>query len=133
MQYGLKTVTLHGSGEPTLNRDMPKFVRAVKERGLTCISFTNGLKLTEQLSQELIDAGIDILRLSCIGYDEDTYHEWMEKGDYDVVRNNASVRSINRDPVDARRVNPVSSNGHAVNIARDDCYLKCHVGIFSTF
>jgi len=89
MQYGLKTVTLHGSGEPTLNRDMPKFVRAVKERGLTCISFTNGLKLTEQLSKELIDAGIDILRLSCIGYDEDTYHEWMARGNYNLVRANA--------------------------------------------
>jgi len=89
MQYGLKTVTLHGSGEPTLNKDMPAFVRAVKERGLTCISFTNGLKLTEKLSQELIDAGIDILRLSCIGYDEDTYHEWMAGGNYDVVRENA--------------------------------------------
>ena len=26
MQYGLDTVSLHGSGEPTLNRDMPAFV-----------------------------------------------------------------------------------------------------------
>jgi len=89
MQYGLKTVTLHGSGEPTLNKDMPDFVRAVKKRGLTCISFTNGLKLTEKLSKELIDAGIDILRLSCIGYDKETYEEWMERGDYDLVRENA--------------------------------------------
>jgi len=89
MQYGLKTVTLHGSGEPTLNRDMPDFVRVVKERGLTCISFTNGLKLTEKLSKELINAGIDILRLSCIGYNEETYVEWMEKGDYNIVRENA--------------------------------------------
>jgi len=89
MQYGLKTVTLHGSGEPTLNRNMPEYVRAVKERGLTCISFTNGLKLTENLSHELIDAGIDILRLSCIGYNEETYNEWMAGGNYALVRENA--------------------------------------------
>jgi len=89
MQYGLQTVTLHGSGEPTLNRDFPKFVKAVKDRGLTCISFTNGKKLTEKLSGELIEAGIDILRLSCIGYDKPTYTKWMEGGDYDLVRENA--------------------------------------------
>ncbi|MHC4229408.1 MAG: radical SAM protein [Planctomycetota bacterium] len=89
MQYGLKTVTLHGSGEPTLNRDMPRFVKAIKERNLICISFTNGLKLTAKLSSELIEAGIDILRLSAIGYDRETYNQWMEGGDYDLVRDNA--------------------------------------------
>lgn len=89
MQYGLKTVTLHGSGEPTLHRQMADFVRIVKSRGLTCISFTNGLKLTEELSQNLIAAGIDVLRLSCIGYDEKSYNEWMAGGDYELVRNNA--------------------------------------------
>lgn len=89
MDYGLQTVTLHGSGEPSLNRNFAEYVRAVKQRGLTCISFTNGLRLTEKLSGELIEAGIDILRLSCIGYDEKTYHKWMAGGDYDLVRENA--------------------------------------------
>lgn len=89
MQYGLKTVTLHGSGEPTLHSQFPDFVRAVKSRDLTCISFTNGLKLTNDLSEELIDAGIDILRLSCIGYDRETYESSMVRGNYDLVRENA--------------------------------------------
>ena len=89
MQYGLQTVTLHGSGEPTLNRDFPEYVRAVKDRGLTCISFTNGKKLTEELSHRLIDAGIDVLRLSCIGYNKATYEDWMAGGDYNLVRENA--------------------------------------------
>lgn len=89
LQYGLKTVTLHGSGEPTLNRNFPDYVKIVKERGLQCISFTNGKKLNERLSGELIEAGIDILRLSCIGYDAPTYEQWMAGGDYDLVRENA--------------------------------------------
>ncbi len=89
MQYGLQTVTLHGSGEPTLNKDFPRYVQSVKDRGLQCISFTNGKKLTEKLSNELIAAGIDILRLSCIGYDLETYTKWMEGGDYNLVRANA--------------------------------------------
>lgn len=89
MQYGLKTVTLHGSGEPTLNKNFPEYVRLVKERGLNCISFTNAKRLTPKLSEGLIEAGIDILRLSCIGYDAPTYGKWMEGGDYDLVRENA--------------------------------------------
>jgi len=89
MQYGLETVTLHGSGEPTLHREFPAYVEAVKRRGLTCISFTNGLKLTAELSGQLVDAGIDVLRLSCIGYDKQTYEAAMVRGKYDLVRENA--------------------------------------------
>ncbi|MDH3452280.1 MAG: radical SAM protein [Gammaproteobacteria bacterium] len=88
MQYGLDTVSLHGSGEPTLNRDMAKFVRLVKDKDLRCISFTNGLKLTEKLSRELIEAGIDVLRISCIGYDRESYAHWMSKDTFETVRAN---------------------------------------------
>lgn len=88
MPYGLDTVSLHGSGEPTLNRDMPKFVRYVKEKGLRCVSFTNGLRLTEAMSRELIEAGIDVLRISCIGYDRESYAHWMSRDTYEDVRTN---------------------------------------------
>ena len=60
MQYGLDTVSLHGSGEPTLNRDMPKFVKYVKNKGIKCLSFTNGFRLTKNMSRELIRVeGVD--------------------------------------------------------------------------
>ena len=88
MQYGLDTVSLHGSGEPTLNRAMPKFVKYVKDKGLRCLSFTNGLRLTEDMSRELIDAGLDVLRISCIGYDRESYAHWMSKDTFEQVREN---------------------------------------------
>lgn len=87
-QYGLTTVSLHGGGEPTLNRDFAKCVRLVKSRGLRCVSITNALRLTPELSAELVDAGIDVLRVSAIGYDAKTYSEWMRGGDYELVRSN---------------------------------------------
>ena len=88
LQYGLETVSLHGSGEPTLSPDMPKYVSYIKKKGLKCISFTNGSKLTLKLSKELITAGIDVLRISCIGYDEQTYSSWMSRNNFNSVRNN---------------------------------------------
>ena len=86
--YGVESVSLHGSGEPTLNPDMPDIVRAVKSRGFKCVSFTNGFKLDEQLGRRLIEAGIDVLRVSAIGYDRASYRRWMSKDVFEQVRNN---------------------------------------------
>ena len=77
LQYGLDTVSLHGSGEPTLSKDMPKYVSYIKSKGVKCLSFTNGSQLTPKLSAGLIEAGIDVLRISCIGFDKSSYHHWM--------------------------------------------------------
>jgi MoaA/NifB/PqqE/SkfB family radical SAM enzyme len=86
--HGLRTVSLHGSGEPTLNRDMAKYVSYVKSKSIKCISFTNGYRLTEDLSKELIEAGIDVLRISCIGYDKTSYARWMSMDVFEEVREN---------------------------------------------
>lgn len=90
LDYGLECVTLHGSGEPTMHPQFPEYVRAVKSRGLECISFTNGFRLNESLSEKLIDAGIDVLRISCIGYDKTTYESSMIRGDFNRVRENVT-------------------------------------------
>lgn len=88
LQYGLETVSLHGSGEPTLNPDMAKFVAYIKSKNVKCVSFTNGSKLTADTSRALIEAGIDILRVSCIGYDGESYAHWMSMDVFEEVRAN---------------------------------------------
>ena len=98
LQYGVESVSLHGSGEPTLNADMPEAVRAVKSRGLKCLSFTNGYRLDEKMSRRLIDAGIDVLRVSAIGSDRDAYHRWMSIDVFEQVRDNVRrFGQLNRD------------------------------------
>ncbi|OGR98194.1 MAG: hypothetical protein A2V88_03555 [Elusimicrobia bacterium RBG_16_66_12] len=83
---GVEVVSLQGSGEPTIHPEMPKFVAYVKSQGLQCISLTNGFMLTPKLSRELIEAGLDILRISAIGYDRESYAKWMDKDAYEKVR-----------------------------------------------
>ena len=85
-KYGLEVVSLQGSGEPTLHPEMPKFVAYVKKQGLKCISLTNGYLLTPQLSRSLIEAGLDTLRVSAIGYDRDSYQKWMSKDAFEKSR-----------------------------------------------
>ena len=91
LSYGLDTVSLHGSGEPTLSKDMPKYVSYIKSKGVKCVSFTNGFRLTRELSRGLIEAGIDVLRISCIGYDKKSYAHWMSVDVFDEVRNNVKL------------------------------------------
>ena len=86
VDYGLQSVSLHGSGEPTLSADMPEAVRYVKSKGLECVSFTNGFRLGDDLSRQLIEARLDLLRVSCIGYDRQSYERWMSKDAFEQVR-----------------------------------------------
>jgi len=87
--YGLQVISLQGSGEPTLRPDMPKFVEYVKRKGIKCISLTNGFHLTPKLSRGLIEAGLDTLRISAVGYDRETYRKWMSEDAFDRVRKQA--------------------------------------------
>src|SRR4029453_15935651 len=82
-RHGWGMISLHGSGEATLHPEMPRFVKHVKDAGMQCITVTNGYHLGERLSRALIKAGIDIIRVSGIGYDHETYRQWMKKDAFD--------------------------------------------------
>lgn len=69
----LERVVLHGLGEPLLNKDLPRMVRYLKERGTYVLFNSNGISLTEKKGQELIDAGLDEYRLSMDGASREMY------------------------------------------------------------
>lgn len=87
-QYGHPAINLEGSGEPTLAKNLPDYIRAVKSRDLTCLLFTNGTRLTGKFMQDIIDAGIDVIRVSMIGYNNETYANWMGIDNFDKVLSN---------------------------------------------
>ena len=55
---------LHGIGEPMLNRELPRFVAHLKERGAQVLFNTNGVLLDERRGDALVAAGLDELRVS---------------------------------------------------------------------
>lgn len=76
-ETSLKVVNLYGFGEPLMNPRIANMVCALKESQV-CREirlFTNGALLTEELGQQLIDAGLDILRVSVEALDSDGYRE----------------------------------------------------------
>src|SRR6266436_6678334 len=57
-------VVLHGVGEPMMVKALPRMVRYLKDRGTYVLFNTNGTLLTRRKGQELIDSGLDELRVS---------------------------------------------------------------------
>ncbi len=55
---------LHGIGEPLLNRNLPRFVAHLKERGAHVLFNTNGVLLDQARGDALVEANLDELRVS---------------------------------------------------------------------
>lgn len=88
--YGLNVVNLEGSGEPTLNSDLPEYIKIVRKYGAKCFIYTNGFKLKDDFMKRCVDAGLSLARFSVIGYSRLKYMEWMNKDAFHIVKDNAT-------------------------------------------
>src|SRR6185503_20384110 len=57
-------VVLHGVGEPMMVPHLPRMIRHLKARGTYVLFNTNGTLLNERRGRDLIDSGLDELRVS---------------------------------------------------------------------
>ncbi len=70
---GVRRAVLHGVGEPMLVPELPRMIRYLKERGVCVLFNTNGTLLREKRFRELIDTGLDELRVSLDAADAKNY------------------------------------------------------------
>ncbi len=66
---GVKALNLYMMGEPFVNRGLPDFVRIAREKGVADrIAITSNASLiNEQIARQVIEAGLDYLRVSVYG------------------------------------------------------------------
>ena len=64
---------LHGIGEPLLNKDLPRFIAHLKERGANVLFNSNGVLLDQDRGDALVSAGLDELRVSIDAVSPDLY------------------------------------------------------------
>jgi MoaA/NifB/PqqE/SkfB family radical SAM enzyme len=81
-------VVLHGIGEPMMVKDLPRMVRYLKDRGTYVLFNTNGTLLRPKKGRELIDAGLDELRVSLDAAEAEAFklvrgRDWFDR----IVRN----------------------------------------------
>lgn len=60
----IERVVLHGIGEPMLVDDLPRMIRYLKARGSYVLFNSNGTLLTAKKGRELMETGLDELRIS---------------------------------------------------------------------
>jgi MoaA/NifB/PqqE/SkfB family radical SAM enzyme len=86
---GSKIINLEGSGEATMVRELPEYIRLCKDYGTEPYVFSNGYGFRGEFMRECIDAGLSRFRFSVIGYNREEYKKWMSIDTFEVVKNNA--------------------------------------------
>jgi MoaA/NifB/PqqE/SkfB family radical SAM enzyme len=90
-------VVLHGIGEPLMVPDLPRMVRYLKQRGTYVLFNTNGTLLNERRGRELIDSGLDELRVSLDAAEPETFKAVRGKDAFDrIVKNVRELRALQR-------------------------------------
>jgi MoaA/NifB/PqqE/SkfB family radical SAM enzyme len=69
----LRRAVLQGVGEPLLNRELPAMIGYLKARGVFTVFNTNAALLTRRRQVELIESGLDELRVSLDSSTPETY------------------------------------------------------------
>jgi len=88
-KYGLCSIELNGINEPLLKNDIFKYIGYAYRKGVLLISMhTNGLLLTESISEKLIESGLSLIIFSIDAFTKETYSKIRIKGNYNRVISN---------------------------------------------
>ncbi len=88
IEKGLCSVELNGYNEPLIQSDITKYVAYARKAGVVDVSLhTNGLLLNDNMSRELIDAGLTMMMFSIDAAKEESY-KLIRGGDFKKVQQN---------------------------------------------
>jgi radical SAM protein with 4Fe4S-binding SPASM domain len=71
----LERATLHGIGEPLLNKDLSRMIAHLKNHDVFVLFNSNGILLDEERQNAIIDTGLDELRISLDAASPDGYEK----------------------------------------------------------
>ena len=90
-------VVLHGVGEPMLVKHLPDMIRYLKARGTHVLFNTNGTLLAPRKHREIIDTGLDELRVSLDAAEAATFLKVRGKDMFDrIVKNVSAFTNLQR-------------------------------------
>ena len=112
-EMGTSNITLHTIGEPLLHPNIVEMVKYVKKKELYVNITTNGQLLTEEKARGLLEAGLDVLRVSIEGATEKTYSNIRRGGTLELLLKN--LRTFNKIK---------EEKGVATNLVINSVYMK---------
>lgn len=82
-------VALHGAGEPLLHKGLIDILKLARRYGnISCGFLTNGVLLTEDMAQKLLDAGISWIGFSLDGIDKEKFEKYRVGSDFEQIMKN---------------------------------------------
>lgn len=88
-ENGLYSIKLQYLGEPLLDKYICERIKYAKDHGVEDVAFnTNATELTEEMSHNLLEAGIDGIYFSVDSMDADTFNKIRPGSDFHIVINN---------------------------------------------
>ena len=86
----IQRVSLYRDGEPLLDKKLPKRVQLLKDNGIKQVSIaTNVSLLNEKRSIDLLESGIDLVKMSIDSLDKNIFESIRVRLDFDEVIENA--------------------------------------------
>jgi len=86
---GIQTINLEGSGEPTLMNNLPEYIKIIHKYGAQADICSNAFRFKGQFMKDCIDAGLNRIRISVIGYNSEMYQKWMNRNAFEIIKQNA--------------------------------------------
>jgi MoaA/NifB/PqqE/SkfB family radical SAM enzyme len=94
----LSRAVLHGVGEPMLVKALPRMIRYLKDRGVYVLFNTNGTLLAPHKRRQLIETGLDELRVSVAAAEPKAFFQVRGKNFFDrIVRNVAGFTAFQKE------------------------------------
>jgi len=88
-KYNCGNVHLHNFGEPLLDKNLAKRVRYAKQKGIKRVAiFSNGSLLTADKANELVDAGLDRIKVSFDGATQEEFERIRPPLKFDIIIEN---------------------------------------------
>jgi len=82
-------IKLSYRGEPLLHKNIIEMIRYAKSKGVLDVYFnTNGMLLTPEMNEKLIDAGLDRISVSVDGNDPALFEQQRKGASYNVILKN---------------------------------------------
>jgi len=76
------------TGEPLLNKEMPRFIEYASQKGHRTYISTNATQLDQELSDKLIRAGLSTIHLALEGIKKESHEAYRIGSDFDQVKKN---------------------------------------------
>lgn len=79
---------LYTNGEPLLYKDISKLIRFCNKNHVLTMIATNGLLLNKDNISDILDAGIDFIKLQLSGFTQDVYNVQVRHGNVERLKDN---------------------------------------------